>query len=96
MKKYCFVVLVFCVCFVSVGFIGGYKAALNQFCADVKPNPGFEAAFDEWTANYGKSIDSIQFYKMAELATIINQHAAIINKKADVNDVVLRVKDINE
>jgi len=86
-------VIIFCIlaiCFISVGFINSQKSSLNTLVSEIKPTPGFETAFTDWTAKYGKSSESIQFYKLAELATILNQHALIINRKADVNDVVLK------
>jgi hypothetical protein len=85
MRKYVFLLVVLFV--FMTGFVGGQKAAFNKMIADVEPTKGFESAYAKWIEKYGKSIDSIQTYKIAELNTILGFHAKAINSKVDVNGV---------
>jgi len=101
MKKWLSLVLVVVFIF-SIGAIGGYKAALNKLVSRIQPIAGNEKVYAEWTAKYGKSADSLQFYRIAELYAmmnqcvgVINQHSVIINKKADANDVRIVAEDVN-
>jgi hypothetical protein len=86
MKKW--ISIIFMIVFIfGLGSISGQKAAFKELVGDFRPSVGFEQFYAQWTEKYGKPVDSLQFYRMMEIAAVINRQATAIRSKADANDV---------
>ncbi|MDD5010496.1 MAG: hypothetical protein PHQ00_00060 [Phycisphaerae bacterium] len=89
MKKFETVfVIVLCAVFIfSVGFMDGKKAALDKFVSGYQPTKSYQKSFEAWKDKFGDSTESIFAFRLAIQDMIINQHAKIINNKADIKDM---------